>query len=101
MKRQRGQTEYLGFTVLDDMSLIKDHIIPLDEGEEVYVISYNVIRSDHQVVLREESPQSENEREESHQQQNQNIDSSAVIVRDFVFTSGLVQSQIFFCFHGG
>lgn len=56
---------YLSFTVLDDVPFVENHIVPLDEGKEVNVIPYNVIRSNHQVVLREEPPQPGNDMKES------------------------------------
>lgn len=50
-KPKMNTIEYLCFAILDNMSFIKDNIVPLDEGEEVYVIPHNVIRSNHQVVI--------------------------------------------------
>ena len=36
------------------MAFIQYNIIPLDEGEEVDVIPHNVVRSHHQIMIREE-----------------------------------------------
>jgi hypothetical protein len=42
---------YLGFSILDNMTLIQDAIVPLDGTKEVNVLPDDIIRSHHQVVM--------------------------------------------------
>lgn len=59
-EKNKGKTEskihYLCFSIFYNMTLIENHVIPLNLREEINLISYYVIRCYYQVVVWEELP---------------------------------------------
>ena len=46
----------LGLSVLDDMTLVQDEIVPVTIDEEVQIVANHIVRGDDQVVIRQIFP---------------------------------------------